>query len=169
MPLPINRVPPGLLSLLDTKSGGVNPLVLSDELNGSLELLPFYSIASGIQINGDSAASNAVGQLAPLAAGDNFRVPAGEIWVVQFVAIRSGAVLGAGTTVKCAPCIYNTSLGSVVWSDSQQEFLTGERVCVSTNRALVIGPNFGIGVHISGYVGLAQVFQFNALVSKLRL
>lgn len=36
MPLPINRIPPGLLSLLDIKSSGVNPLTLGDNLIGSI-------------------------------------------------------------------------------------------------------------------------------------
>lgn len=168
MPLPINRVPPGLLSLLDTKSGGINPLQLADELSGSIELLDFYAATTNEYEYGDSVSTNAVGQLAPLGAGDNMRVPAGEIWIVDYIAVRSGAVLGAATSVTAAVCLYNSSLGTVMYAGRPSRFITGERVCVSTDRRLVIGPNYGIGVHLSEYVGLAQVFQFTAAISKLK-
>lgn len=168
MPLPINRVPPGLLSLLDTKSGGVNPLVLSDELSGSLELLPFYAAATGQQYNGDSVAAAAVGQLAPLGAGDNMRVPASQLWVVPFFNVRSGAVLAGGNCNVCL-CVYNTSLGSLIWSSPNQAFVAGERVCIGTDRTLVLGPGYGLGIHISGMTAAAQVFQFNAYMSRLSL
>lgn len=167
MPLPINRVPPGLLSLLDTKSGGVNPLQLSEVLSGSLELLPFYTAANSGLASGNTAATNAVGAVAPTASGNNFRVPNSELWILSYMAVRSAAVLGAATTVKAALCVYDVALGVVTWSEAYQTFTTGERVCVGTNRVLVLGPNDGVGVHFAAYTGVAEVYQFNGQLTRL--
>lgn len=169
MPLPINRVPPGLLSLLDTKSGGVNPLQLSEVLSGSLELLPFYTAANSGLVSGNTAATNVTGAVAPTASGNNFRTPNSELWILSYAAVRSAAVLGAATTVKAALCIYDVALGVVTWCDSHQSFTTGERVAVSTNRTLVMGPNDGLGIHFAGYAGVAEVYQFNAQLTRLTI
>jgi len=169
VPLPINRVPPGLLSLLDTKSGGVNPLQLADQLTGVIELTNLYALATGQQLLGTTAAVSSIGNFAPVAAGENFRALPGELWYVPYINVRMSAALGANEEITGALSIYNTSLGNLIWTGPTRTFTGGQRASFSTDRPIVIGPNFGIGIEVHGWDSpVANTFAFFGYVAKLR-
>lgn len=88
----VNRVPRGLLSLLDMQARGQVPRALSGELSGSLELLELYLLQNRSSVQG-TVVINAVGNF-------NFNspiIPQDEIWYVWNVSMQpTAALVGAG-------------------------------------------------------------------------
>lgn len=94
----VNRVPRGLLSLLDMQARGQVPRMLSSELSGSLELLELYLLQNRSSVQG-TVVINAVGNF-------NFTgpvVPQDEIWYVWQVTMQpTAALVGAGGLIRFA-------------------------------------------------------------------
>jgi hypothetical protein len=90
----INRFPEGLLALLDLKTRGQAPGLLSDTVNGELPMLPFYElgqVARWYNVFGNAVAGS---------ANIFLQVPAGEVWLVRALNLRvtctaAGAYAGA--------------------------------------------------------------------------
>lgn len=74
MPSRINKVPDGLLDLLDLKALGQNPSVFPDTVQPSIDLFPFYA-AGDLRQYREQVNSAAAGSLVTL------RIPTGEIWI----------------------------------------------------------------------------------------
>ena len=103
---PINTVPQGLQSLLNSQSLGVNPNTLNQDIRPTVDLTPFLF---GNKILSATTATttgvNAKGTYAEI------KVPPGSLWLV--IAVESRATLSAGTgtpTLIFQP--YLTSLGA---------------------------------------------------------
>lgn len=108
MPTQVNRVPPGLLSLLDIKSLGQNPSLLADEISPTLEMGDFYTNAIAQQEL--ETTDPITGQGSFLCAG-RFICQPGELLVVSsFTAIPTLA-LAAGNSLTYTPCVISIGLG----------------------------------------------------------
>lgn len=81
----INRVPRGLLQLLELKTGGITPPRLNDELQAQLDLLPFY-MSPNVVFQGALNLLSAGGQVVTLS------VPALERWIVQGITAHVSAL-----------------------------------------------------------------------------
>lgn len=167
MPLPINRVPPGLVSLLDVKNYGMNPVQLADQLSPTLDLGNAYAAANAQVVYGATAGLAAVGTFAPTAAGDNFRVPAGQLWIVEKIAITPQAALGAGNTLTFAVCVYEITNGFVLYAGRPVSGAVGDRPIGSTDRQLIVPAGQAIGLIIESIAGPAITFDFNGSVTRL--
>ena len=95
----INRVPVGLLSLLDMKARGQAPRALSGEVQAELDILRIY-LENDRVLERTSASIGAAG-VSVLPA---LTVLQNENWYVHGFYLQSGA-LAAGTTVTVAPAI----------------------------------------------------------------
>jgi hypothetical protein len=96
----INRVPQGLLSLLDMKARGQNPRLLSSEAALSIEAFQLYGLQLRRRLRFNTAAIGVVGPQFPAAAV----VPQNEVWLLLAQSLVISA-LGAGTTYTIAPIV----------------------------------------------------------------
>ena len=85
----INRVPRGLLGLLDAKTGGRTPQNADQNLRFGLEQLPFYLA--------DLPQRTATDQDTPVTtsgAHNTIEIPAGELWFVYSMTVDCAALAG---------------------------------------------------------------------------
>lgn len=81
----INRVPLGLLSLLDSQTQGQAPSLMGDGVQAGAEMLPFWLNSKGIEsIQAAAAIQAASGQ-----SNLSINVPEGELWLVTHASARS--------------------------------------------------------------------------------
>lgn len=91
----INRVPAGLLQLLELKSQGITPPDLSSVLQGQIDLLPFYvggNLITDFNFTAAAVAGSTVERI----------IPAGERWLVVNV---TWAILGPTVAGACSGMI----------------------------------------------------------------
>lgn len=74
----INRVPWGLLSLLDTQTQGVVPSILGDQVSGTIDLTALYFASKRPRQSIAMTSSSTVGYL----TAATITVPEGYLWVV---------------------------------------------------------------------------------------
>lgn len=114
-PVPINQLPRGLLSLLDIKNLGRNPLTLNqDFVQGILELSDFYlsfrehfrGLTNSVNIPGFFTADviAAVGVPIP-------QIPQDEVWLVHRVSWRSEVPLTNGP-YTCSAAFIQPGIGA---------------------------------------------------------
>lgn len=167
MPSLINRVPPGLLSLLGIKAMGQNPVVLTDELRPTIELLDFYAGANAIRLNGSTGNLTGVGlfQISAL------QPPTGEIWLIHSCFFRTNAVLAAATTIRGRAVVHDVSLGVPVYADSGTlSGTTAEQPSMGWGRPVIIQPGYGVGVWLdAAVIGTAPTVRFDAMLLRLAL
>jgi hypothetical protein len=131
MPQLINRVPPGLLSLLGIKGTGQNPVLLADELVTTLNTTEAYYAAVSQPYQDVVTTPGTVGFF----GGTISSPPAGELWVFPNVQCAFGAPLAAGTTSKVRLAV--AQLGSA-------EILhASPGVCEGTVASRPLGPDSG--------------------------
>lgn len=167
MPQLINRVPPGLLSLLDIKSLGLNPVLLSDELGGTIELGGLYIAAIAQEQIGQTAAVAAPGAVSTTFSGSTFRPPPGELWVVEKAAAQPTAVLGAGQSYRFRLCVYDSTLGPLLWVGDSSTGAAGDRPSVGAN-GIILGPGQGLGIQVDSVTAGTASFQLAAMVAVLK-
>ena len=167
MPLPINRVPPGLVSLLDVKNYGMNPVQLGDQLNPVLDLGNAYAAANARLLNGTSNAIAAVGTYSTPAAGSTFVVPAGQLWIIEKCAVRPTAAIGAGVTCTFALCVYDTVLGPPIWASASKSGAATQVPVVGTDRQLIVPAGQGLGFVVEAIAGGNVTFRIDASVTVL--
>lgn len=167
MPSLINRVPPGLLSLLGIKAMGENPVVLSDQLQPTLELSDLYAGANAIRLNGSTGNITGTGLFQVTA----LQPPSGEIWVVSSCCYRTNAALAAATTIRGRAVVHDVSLGVPVYADSGTlTGTTGEQPSMGWARPVIIPPGYGVGVFIdAAIIGTAPTVRFDALLLRLAI
>lgn len=167
MPTPINRVPPGLLSLLDVKSMGANPVQLGDELQGVFQLTELYV---------NSIAQSRTGFTAPVAivgaflasSGFLFQAQPGEILVIEKAGIMSNTPLGAGQSYRIRPCVTGSG-GSIVWiGPSSGTSAPGEICATYADRPLVLMPGHSLALLTESVTAGATQFQIGGNVASLR-
>lgn len=128
----LNRVPRGLLSLLDSQVQGRNPSEVLESIAPGLEMLKFMTAAKGHVVQ--QASLTVTG--AP-GAGSAISVPQGELWLVHLAAVEIVALDAAATT--WFPALYATKGGVFV---------------------PLISPVLGISTGATGYTGsFSDVYQ----------
>jgi hypothetical protein len=165
MGLRINRIPPGLLSLLDAQSSGQNPVSLHEELSGTIELGVQYAAASGVLRSATTGAAAAVGRVEAV----SFRAAAGELLVCTYAAAQPTAVLAAGVSARFRLVVYDYGLGGNVWGGTVISGSPTELPVASTDRVLFIPPGYGLGVMVEAVAGAGATFVINALCSSLKV
>jgi hypothetical protein len=168
MPSTINRVPPGLLSLLDVKSMGVNPVQLGDQLLPVIELGNQYAAATGQLQTGTTPVAAAPGRVEP-SSGYSYRAGPGELLVVSYVCARTTAVLGAGVSARFRVCMYDATLGANVWGGTVISGSATEAPQASTDRVLFVPPGFGVGVQVEQVAGGTPAFTLSGIVTILKI
>lgn len=129
MPSLINRVPPGLLSLLGIKALGQNPQWLPDSLQPTLELLQLYTSANAQESTYLTPAIGAAGAFVSTTAGPG----PGELWLVDRMSVYTNGGLPVGTTLTDVRPIYqNTATNALT-------FLNGTAASATVGEQLIIG------------------------------
>lgn len=156
----INRVPLGLLALLDMKSRGNNPRMLSAEVSSTVDLTPLY-----LQQNRRWRALNTT----PAAVGFFIvhTVPEGELWYINRIVASSALVLAAGTEyVVGIGCQRVDDIGSNRQAALGQlqpwRFLAGDRLGVGFEGPMWASPGDGFGLWVADVVlGTAALITVN--------
>lgn len=110
MPQLINRIPPGLLSLLGIKGTGLNPVLLGDELRAIIDTTEAYYAAVSQPYEDTTAALTVTG----FAGGTVASPPPGELWVFPTVIAKFSAPLAAGTTYRVRVAVAQSGGGQLL-------------------------------------------------------
>lgn len=94
MPQALNRIPAGLLSLLQIKSTGRNPDLLADDMRPTLDMLNFYSAGIGARIEESFELAFDPSNLNTSIA--IVTVPSDEIWIVRNVTSTARVTTAGG-------------------------------------------------------------------------
>jgi hypothetical protein len=168
MPSQVNRVPPGLLSLLGIKSTGVNPTMLGEELTPTMDLTQMYAAGHAVSLFGTTGVINATGMWD---GGGLTQVPAGEFWICDSVCITSTAVLGAGTIYRGRAAVADVTGGIIrVLGPTSGNVTQTERFATQLQGPIYVRPNETIGVFIEGFTaGVAQAFNVSGRLLRLSI
>lgn len=162
----INRVPPGLLSLLAIKSLGQNPSLLSDTVQPSIEL---YKLYSGVYAEEMQATVSAPANVGIHTA--NAAVPGpGEIWIVSEFTLTPTAALAAGTTYgNICPVMVSRSSNAVYSLDpgTVQTASAGQQLCIGV-RDFILPTNFTLGMFV-GNLTLGTALDWYVFARFVRL
>lgn len=96
----VNRVPVGLLDLLDMKSRGQTPRELSSQVQAGIDIAPLYYSDLEEAVAAVDAGVAAIGLTTSLA------VPQDEIWFVRQMSVST--TTGAGEAISFAPWFFTT-------------------------------------------------------------
>jgi hypothetical protein len=166
MPSLINRVPPGLLSLLGIKAVGQNPTLLGDALTGFIDLTPLYT-AGFAEIA--SAATSSVSSTGVSVIPQNL-VPAGELWVVTRAAMFASANLAATTTYRLRLAVWDSIASRVVDCGPSVSAAAGERPATYIDGPFVMSPGEQIALICESVtLGTAQGFTISCKFSRLSI
>ena len=100
----INRVPQGLLGLLDMKARGNAPRVLNPEAQLVLESRDLYLLETRRFAQATTANTSSLGNFS--ATGGTLQVPSDELWLVYHHSVQRNSPLAAGTTYRISPTIW---------------------------------------------------------------
>lgn len=167
MPQLINRIPPGLLSLLDLKTMGQNPVLLGDELLAQIDLTELYVGAVATTRQGTTNAFAAPG-LYPTATGYSFVAQPGELLVIEKVCIIPTANLAVGVTQRARIAVAD-SAGVMTYVSPAASGTAGERPAVAVDRNLVLGPGQTLQLWIEAAAGAATAWILSGNVASLRV
>lgn len=168
----INRVPLGLLPLLDMKARGNNPRTLADQVTGTIDLTELYARQAGLITQ--------VGQINAI-VGIAFRpddttntvVPENELWYVHGAAAYSlGTMTGAAIIWRGSLAVANTNLPFfwIVGPESAQ-YGQNDRAYASSWGPFWMGPGYRLGLATSEFTAgtVALDMGLSATVSKFRV
>lgn len=152
----INRVPAGLLSILDMKARGQNPRSLAEQVIGTVELGQQYLLQNRVWVSGNSAAVNAPGPFSTIT------VPSNEYWYINRVLARTGVNLAAATEYRVGVSLQRSNVaGAVIGTAITLDptlFEVGMRPAVFTDRPFWASPGDALGVWCSWFAGTAVQF-----------
>jgi len=175
MPGPINRIPQGLLSLLDVKALGRNPSLLSDQVIGTLDLFPQYELQSREVVIGQTnpLATGVVGFYVDTSSPERTRVPEGEVWYVSNVTYQSLAALNitANSLAATAALQRRALIGAELLINESQpfrEFLNTWVFADSVNRPfwMLPGDILGLMVHRAPTFAVQPNIGIRAQISR---
>lgn len=97
---PIQVLPPGLLGMLQLKTGGNNPDTIMGEVRPTIDLLDFYlrAISQPILVTPTATPGTKSGQFADVYTTNNVLVPQSEWWWVESYLVFAGG--GVGSIVR---------------------------------------------------------------------
>lgn len=168
MPSIINRIPPGLLSMLDIKAQGENPKFLSDTVTPGMEFLPFYELQKYEAQVSSIIATAAVG----FSAG--IQVPEGQYWHVKHHSVFVTNV-AAGEICWFSPYIFGWLFPGAYFEGPVGDEVrgTGTATEVLTGWAPTdywMGPGDQAGIRINNLSAAANVsVQTRLLIVRYRL
>lgn len=161
MPMPIQRVPLGLLELLGGKGSGATPNQLLDGVVAVLDLEHFYLAPLTRVVTGSTATVNATGTW--MNTSSAMIVPAGELWLVRNASVVAATPLGVGES--CAVQMLYVSAGysnaNILGTPSQ--FPQNTRPAVGWNfgnDGLMLLPQSNFGVFVTEATALTETFNF---------
>lgn len=161
MPL-INRVPRGLLSLLDLKAQGENARELSYQLTTVIEALDFY-LAAFREIVTDTETVPGTGP-----DGDpNLSPPAGQIWFVRQFGVFSTADLPVGATLQIMAGVVPISGLFIPLGNLSDRAAVGERVSSSVPDQFVLQPGEQLGYFTNVFTGAPGNVRITASIARL--
>jgi len=166
MPSVINRVPAGLLALLGSKVGGINPALLADQVIPTIDFSRFY-LAGSLERSTVSGNIAAVGLFA-----STLVVPENEFWVVDQYTLSAGAALGAGQALQVAPCYLYSLAGSTrALQVGQPSLLAGVGdLPTAGSGGFIVPPGSTLGlVCFRITAGPVNAFLFNASFTRLQV
>lgn len=129
----INRVPWGLLSILDMQARGQAPRELAGQVSGSIDLLQLYMLQNRESRTGGAGPTAAVGGYFDNSAPQQLLVPQGELWWVWDYSIRpTAALVGAAIEVQIVPYVRrDNSRGFVLDTGIANEYTVGDEPVTS--------------------------------------
>lgn len=145
MPQLINRIPPGLLSLLGIKGTGLNPVLLADELRPIIDTTQAYYAAVSQPYQDVATGLTAVGFF----GGTISSPPPGELWVFPSATVGFGAALAAGTTYKVRLAVGQLGSGEILHTGpGVAEGTVGSRPIAPDAGPLYVRPGETLGVWV---------------------
>lgn len=145
MPSVVNRVPPGLLSLLAIKASGQNPSMLGDALVPTIDVTSLYLNGFGESASVLTAAVTANGFWGVTA----FDAGPGELIVLTSCVAYVDANLGAGTSITYALVIADNTGVSAPYALLAPEVTgtVGGRPMTGSTQAWIIPPGYRVGAY----------------------
>lgn len=147
----INRVPKGLLGLLDLKTQGDNPAQMVPQVQPTLDLRDFY--AQGTRDTLSSAiAVGALGLFTPPA----LVVPQGEEWLLYGMsAVMSAPPIAVGATLALSIGVAPAEAASrfVAMENMDRVGVAGEDICLGWTGAYWLGPGDSPGFWVTTFTG----------------
>jgi len=167
MPQLINRYPLGLLSLLDSKSGGYTPSGLLDVVQPTIDLTRFYIASDQSRA---SQVDQAVVGVGFQTAGSNVVVPPGEFWLVTNTTGESDT-LGAGQTFQVAVGARYTASGPFFMLTPLSNVATVGQVALAGPQigTIVLPPGTIVGAYTTQLVAGPVNFNFHLKYARLAL
>jgi hypothetical protein len=157
MPLPINKIPPGLLSYMGIKNGGRNPQWPDDPV-----LVPVIDLLKWTQADDFGAFTQNANTAAVATTGaiNAVSVPAGQVWMITNVAANVGA-MGAGATLEYALAIGYQVAGAATtqWepigpsSGVLTVGLSGSAGRFEPSTPLILRPAMSLGIWVKQFAG----------------
>ena len=149
----INRVPVGLLDLLDMKSRGQSPRELAGQVQGGIDLLPLY------EIDLQRAAASVVVNVNAPGSTHGIQVPNDEIWHVLLHSVNASP--GAGEAISVAPSYFSfLRLGGNFWTGAMGPPVSTGAVSTAASRAdrdYWCGPGDQLGYQVLSITGTIDI------------
>ena len=170
----VNRVPPGLLSLLGIKSLGQAPALLSDTIAPTIELLGAYLQANGGFQRLQTGPIAGHGLFPATATPGTGVVPPGRLWACSNITVTSDVPMPAATTfIDVQACYFTSPVADLsqtfgVQMTPASATAVNERVMASVDGVILIPPNATMSVHVRGGVVGTSV-NFNVLMRYIEL
>lgn len=170
----INRVPPGIMSLLDMKARGQLPRFLADVVAPTFDFSLWYTNAVREPRVGQAGPINAAGSWLDVSAPQQTLVPQDEIWFVHRVTCRPTAAFnGAGGAIVYAPLLRIGQNGRIYKMGNSAPFVWGntDRPAVSASEPFLMLGGDQLGVFAERYTAFAvnPDIIIEALVTRLRV
>lgn len=173
MPFPFNRLPRGLLGLLDAKIGGQNPQQLDESVRSSVALDRFYEAQMREALTGTSLALVALGPVFWSTGSMAGVVPADEMWLIDQYSVQSQG-MAAGEALAIVPLLrVNAPAGTY-----QDIFLDhpvvltlalNEQAFSTAIRPFVALPGDSLGFQVWRRTAYAGTVSGIATVSRLKV
>jgi len=164
----VNRVPPGLLSLLDMKALGQNPVTLSEQLVPTLDLLGNY-IASVSQLqDGNTTGTLGATGIFPFVVA---LAGPGELLIVSRAVAVATATLGAATTITMRGGVYDIASSQMIIVGPPTTGTTGGRPAVQFPEMMILAPGQGLALFVEAWTagGVAFTMRFAGSIARLRV
>lgn len=163
MPGKVNRVPQGLLSLLDMKQGGENPHELSQLLIATLEITDLYlsAIRQTLSANVTPAGTGFI--TAALGPSN------GELWYVRQVSCVSSGVLPAAAFLAFSVGYQPAAVAGyfIGMGDDSRNATVGERPVSVSSQPAVLQPGDVLGAWVSNFAGVPGNVRVTANIARL--
>lgn len=172
MPFPFNRIPRGLLGLLDAKVRGQSPQVLRDELQLTLDGFGFYFAGAAELQAGQTLIPVTEG---PITFQNNaLIVPNDELWWVDTFSVGANSILGAGATLNLSPMVRVAAAAGIQLTDQLlappgPSFGQGSRPVWPAERSFWALPADALGAWIHAHDVYADILVGAARFSRFKI